>query len=161
MSSTLVDLFVAHVPGVPAMNKWLACYPMLSWMVLGRLCHGVMVRAFSVAILNLPEFEDSQGTRGKDETEEAVAVGRNDSEGAFTTQRKQRATRIRTWLRCELTHLWSTVCLLVTESTSQLVGQYLKDEHMYTPERAVGTVLNPWADHDTRPRCCLSCPMAC
>ena len=50
----LQRLFLEHLPPVPALNKWLACYPMLSWLLLGSLLHNVMPRAWLTGVLNKP-----------------------------------------------------------------------------------------------------------
>ena len=50
----LQRLFLQHLPPVPALNKWLACYPMLSWLLLGSLLHNVMPRAWLTGVLNKP-----------------------------------------------------------------------------------------------------------
>ena len=149
VTTTIGDLLLQRTPGAPALNKWLASYGMMCWLVLGTLLHGVMIRVWERGILGLKDYLPD-ADEGGGEAAEAVAVGRQDNEDAYRKQRKVRAARLRAWMTSPVTQLWSVVCLYVTAPIARLVGNYLKDEYMYVQRDApVGSGrsdFNPWAD---------------
>ena len=155
VSNTLATLFLERVPPVPAMNKWVASYPMLCWVVLGRLCHRVMLRVWQQGVLSLPGLqEEPEEEGGGGAAQEAAEVGRDDNEAAFRRLRAKRAKRIAEWMGSEVRQLWSLASLWITQPLACELGQYLADEYMYPPQQTrEDQNLNHWlaADAPTRP----------
>lgn len=72
MIRVLNRLFLERLPPVPALNKWIASFPMLSWLTLGMLLHGIMNRVWAEAVLNLPGIiEERPGAAAAAEAEVA------------------------------------------------------------------------------------------
>ena len=125
----LDKLFLHRLPQVPACNKWLACYPILSWAVLGRLLHGIMGRIWNGGVLT----EIVQAGAG--DGPQAVAAAEESAEAQFRRKRAKRAARIQKWLACDLSQCWATCALFVTSSLSNTLGAFLQDELLYGPDR--------------------------
>ena len=123
----LQRLFLEHLPPVPALNTWLACYPMLSWLLLGSLLHNVMPRAWLTGVLNkpgiiLPEDLDPEAAPAQPVAPEAApaqpaeqpADRVQDPETVFRKKRSKRAARVHRWMNSPLSQLWSLVAMVVT-----------------------------------------------
>jgi hypothetical protein len=158
----LASLFLDRLPPIPAMNKWVASYPMLCWMVLGRLCHKIMVRCWREGVLSIPGLQEEGNGEGEAAVQaaDAAEVGRQDNEEAFRRMRARRAKRVALWMTSETRQLWSVVCLWVTEPLACELGKYLADELMYSsaaqqqPGISGNAAPHPWVGHnggETRP----------
>ena len=154
---------------MPALNKWLACYPMLGWMVLGTLLHGLMPRVWRAGILSLPNIilpehrDDGHAGGGPNACPEvpevpddmdgdAADVGdapggaQESEEDLFRRRRSQRALRVHRWMSSSLTQMWSCNALFITEPIALVVGHFLQDEYMFSPDlvRHAPGALRPW-----------------
>jgi len=155
----LQRLFLEHLPPVPALNKWLACYPMLSWLLLGSLLHNVMPRAWLTGVLNkpgiiLPEDLDPEAAPAQPVAPEAApaqpaeqpADRVQDPETLFRKKRSKRAARVHRWMNSPLSQLWSLVAMVVTTPLGCMIKDYLQDEYMYHPEAHFhdAAAVRPW-----------------
>ena len=143
----LQRLFLEHLLPVPALKKWLACYPMLSWLLLGSLLHNVMPRAWLTGVLNkpgiiLPEDLDPEGAPAQPvasaaapaQLAEQPADRVQDPETVFRKKRSKRAVRVQRWMNSPLSQLWSLIALMVTTPLGCMIKDYLQDEYMYQTE---------------------------
>jgi hypothetical protein len=109
----LATLFWDRLPPIPAMNKRAASYPMLCWMVLGRLCHKIMVRCWREGVLFIHGLQEEGNGQGEAAVQaaDAAEVGRQDNEEAFRRMRARRAKRVALWMTSETRAL--VCCMLV------------------------------------------------
>lgn len=142
VTTALSKLFLDRLPAVPALNKWVASYPMLAWLSLGRLCHSIMTRVWTQGVLETPGLLVADDN----DDDDAAAVGQ-DTEESFRRARSRRARRVLGWMQSEVRQLWSCAALMVTEPIAVLLGDYLRDEGMYVPAREAGAHVSPWAAH--------------
>ena len=133
-------LFLKSLPPIPAVNKWLACYPVLCWAVLGSLLHGIMGRVWSGGVLD----EILQGADPLADGAAAAAAVAQSEEAKYREKRAKRAARIQKWLSCKLSQCWAACSLFVTASISSALSSYLKDDDIYAPQPERHDGRRPW-----------------
>ena len=158
----LSKIFMNHLPPVPALSKWTAAYPMLSYLVLGSLLHDLMARIWLKGILNMPgmisraDYEDyvapvvadeqdgdgvlgaapradGDGDAGRGGADDAQQQQQQQTEDEFRKARSKRAARIMRWMSHDPSQMWSCIALYVAYPIATLVGHYLQDEYMFAP----------------------------
>ena len=136
----LAKVFLNRLPPVPALNKWLACFPMLTWIVLGTMVHNVMHRVWAAGILAIPSIilaEDLPQEDGEQPPREAQPVDNEDQqqqqEDVYRKQRSKRASRVHRWMKSSISQMWTAVALFTTEAGSNVQGYFfLADEFMFS-----------------------------
>lgn len=131
----LVDIFLAVMPPIPALNKWLATVPILRWTILGVLCHGVMPRLWCSSGLDLQSYV-------VDNPDQAQQNNNMSDEERFRTKRSKRCVRILKWMRNRNSQMWGTCALLVVTPLTSLIADFLQDDFMFAVDRADGN--NMW-----------------
>ena len=112
------------LPPIPALNEWLAQYPVLTWAVLGILMHRLLIRVWARA-LRMAKMS------GQDVNLPAPPADGESAEDKFRRERMKRVARVEDWLKNDKTLMWSTAALCVTEPLARTLGDFLSDDSMY------------------------------
>lgn len=130
----LFDMFLAVLPPIPALNKWLATVPILRWTILGVLCHGVLPRLWCSSGLSLQSFVIDN----PDQPQQNANISDEDK---FRKERSKRCARILKWMRNRHSQMWGICALLVVTPLTNLIADFLQDEFMFALDRADGNNL--------------------
>ena len=74
ITQLLVSLFLACLPPIPALNKWVANYPVLTWLVLGTMMHHILPRMWDLTVFKIPNIFQEGGVGGDDPDVEGEGI---------------------------------------------------------------------------------------
>ena len=129
ITQLLVSLFLACLPPIPALNKWVANYPVLTWLVLGTMMHHILPRMWDLTVFKIPNIFQEGGVGGDDPDVEGEGIQ------SHKKKRAKRVNRLRDYFYSDVRQLYAATCLLVTWPFRDLLADYLQEECMYAKER--------------------------